>query len=229
MNKRWLIAGGAVVVIGAAAIYLLPGDNVEAKPAPAQRSARVNVDRSRPAVETPDAVVPQKKKYIKPVEVWDPTNKSFHRPVADADPEEENARRKQDEIVYKTRRLRLQASDAAAQCYHGEDAPDSITISYSITVDKEVVRASNVAIVENGLKDPGLVSCIVQSVRDLSSDGEGLPNMKQDYQLTMSLHDLYTRNRQMQGDDNSRQHPIPEEPHSPVDLPPAQVRPLSTP
>jgi len=217
MKKRYVAAGA--VIVGLGGYFLLRDTSDAAEPKKVStRDGSMRIDRPH-NVETPVArpSTPQRRK---PKEKWNPVTKSFEREIMDANPEDELERAQKDELLYKISRLRLSASDAAAPCWKGGDSTEEIHIKYSVIVDKEAVRADNVRVIDNNISDAKTTACIVQSIEDMSTDGDGLPNMTKDFELTMSLHDLYVRNRgaaQQDEDRGTKVNPI----ESPIDKPTA--------
>jgi ribosomal protein L25 (general stress protein Ctc) len=195
MDKRWLLGGG-VVAAGAIAYVLLRGGAPPEAAADRNRDGRVRVGPVREArAEVPreDPFAPKPLEKRKPKTWVDPVSGATNREIMDAVPDPEAAAR--EELTFRLRRLRLSASDAAAPCYGGGDSKEEITIKYSIVIKKEELHAEDVSVAENNISDPTVSACIVQAVRDMTSVVDKIPDMRDSYTLTMSLHDLYVRNR----------------------------------
>lgn len=197
MDKRWLI-GGAVVALSAGYFLFHGHDDADAMTPKSGRDGKVAMQVQRNAdVPAPVAVDPlaphPAKKFVKPVMVYNPKNNSYEMPMIDAVPDPEGEAKEQ--MIYKMSRMRLGVNDEAARCYSGPDARDEIVISYKMVVDKEVLRADNVQLVETHM-DPGVTSCIMNAIRDMRQLDEGAPDMSSEVQeYRMTAHDLYVSNR----------------------------------
>jgi hypothetical protein len=221
MNKRWLIGGG-LLVVGVGGYFLLHDDGKAQAMTKGGRTGEVAVNAPKQvAPEAPiDPFKPQTPVNRKPHMHYNPENKSWEREIMDAVPDPEAAAR--EELTYRISRLRLSASDAAAQCYHGDDSNQTIHLEYTVVVDHENLRAENVRVLDNSITDATVTGCIMQSVRDMSTFAERMPDMRKDEELVMSLHDLWTRNRSVQGaadDAKTTVDPMPTK----YDLPPVKV------
>ena len=199
--------------------WMLPDSKPDPEVVKAKREARVNVDKPRSAaIEVPKVEgVPQRRKVK---QVWNKENKSWEREIVDATPEEEAERAAKDEYGYKLSRLRLSASDAAAPCWKGGDVPDEIHIAYSVVVAHDMLQGDNVRVLENHVTDQATVACIVQSIEDMRAPSDGLPEARHDYDLTMSMHDLFVRNRGYATQQEDRDTKV-DPGSTPIDRPPA--------
>jgi hypothetical protein len=115
---------------------------------------------------------------------WDPRNKTWNEsPPPEA------------ERVSPRAWLRLAMADGAVSCWRGGDQSEDIELAYTIVVEHEALRVAEVRVVRSEISDLMVSSCIVGAVADVSMLAEGLPDLRQDSRLTISLHDLYVRNR----------------------------------
>jgi hypothetical protein len=204
MKRRVALAvGAAVVVIGGACWFLRPGSR--AAQATARRSAKIDVRDVNPAA--PAAVRPDKPKprmvmtesgwkvqttRTKPREWVDPVSGAVRREILDGVPDPEAAAA--EELKYRKSRLRLTLADNAAPCWSGGESKEEIEIEYTLVVENEVIRADNVRTKTSNITDPAVERCIIDSVRDLRTLGDKIPDMREDQGVYMSLHDLHDRN-----------------------------------
>lgn len=107
------------------------------------------------------------------------------------DPEQVKA----EELEYKRYRLRFKISDAAADCHDGGDSAEDIRLAYTMVVRNEQLTIEDVRVVESTLPDPAVQECIVASVRNMTASAKGMPDLRQDNESYISLHDLFVRNR----------------------------------
>jgi hypothetical protein len=108
---------------------------------------------------------------------------------------DEDAEQARELLAYKVQRLRLAAADAAAPCWPGGDRSEDIEVAYTLVVDREALRATDVRVVEDHLGNPTVRACVVGAIRDMSAFAEGMADLRRDYTVRISLHDLYVRNR----------------------------------
>jgi hypothetical protein len=220
MNKRvWI--GGGIVVAGAAAFFLLRGGS-EGTASPHKKHRDPSVAFDVKDAKPEDPLLPAAPQFRKPKTWVDPVSGATNREMVDAVPDQEAAAR--EELLYRVRRLRLSVSDAAAQCWTGGDSKEQIHIRYTLVVDKEVVRAEAVSATESTLTDPKVQACIMDAVRDMRTLADKVPDMKQQQELFMSMHDLWVRNRAFDGDKHDKQSG-PTAPEATHELPPAQPAP----
>jgi hypothetical protein len=218
-----LVAGVVAVAIGA---YWLVRPAPEPSTATAGRSGKVDVRGVKPAaperptaekprmVMTESGLRPQTKR--KEPRTWvDPVSGAVNREILDAVPDPAAAAAEQ--LKYRKSRLRLSLADAAAPCWTGGDSREAIELEYTLIVEKEVIRADNVRIKENGISDPGVARCIVDAVRDMRTLGDKIPDMREEQGLVMSLHDLHDRNQREAKSNAKRDDKL-----EPVDRPTAQ-------
>ena len=203
MKHRWAIGAGITVVVVAGAYWLLPPGHGTAATT-ARRSAKVAVRPLGPG-EAPAEAAPAAPKLVMtehglqpqttrktPREWVDPRNGAVNREILDAVPDPEGAAREQ--LEYRKSRLRLTLADNAAPCWTGGDSKEEIELEYTLVVDKEVIRTDNVRVKSSNLTNPSVERCIIDSVRDLRSFGDKIPDLRENQGLVMSLHDLYDRN-----------------------------------
>jgi hypothetical protein len=202
MKRRvTLVVGAAVVVIGAA--YWLLRSAPGSAQATARRSAKIDVREVKPG--TPEAPHVDKPRMVmtesglrpattrkKPREWVDPVSGAIHREILDGVPDPEAAAA--EELKYRKSRLRLTLADNAAPCWSGGDSKEEIELEYTLVVDKEVIRADNVRVKTSNITDPTVERCIIDSVRDLRTLGDKIPDMREDQGVFLSLHDLHDRN-----------------------------------
>ena len=223
-RTAWL-AGTAVIVVAAAAYWILPSPPSQA-PTSARRAERVGTRdiapslSQQPEIKEPPKMVmtesgwrPQTTRK-KPREWKDPVTGAVNREILDAVPDPAAAAA--EELKYRKSRLRLTLADAAAPCWSGGDSKEEIELEYTLVVDKEVIRADNVRVKSSAISDPTVERCIIDAVRDLRTLGDKIPNLREDQGLVMSLHDLYDRNRR--GAVDRGESPRPD----PAGLPPAK-------
>jgi hypothetical protein len=226
MRRLALAAGAAVIALGA--FWLLRPDPDPAQ-AIARRSAKVETRAIKPAApERPAADKPKMvmtESGLRPQtnrrqpRTWvDPVSGAVNREILDAVPDPEAAAA--EELKYRKSRLRLTLADAAAQCWSGGDSKEEIELEYTLVVENEVIRADNVRIKQSNVSDPAVARCIVDSVRDLRTLGDKIPNMREEQGLVMSLHDLYDRNRR-DAKSSAQREEKPEAYDRPTAQPPA--------
>ena len=197
-----LVVGAAVVVIGGAYWLLRPASG--SAQATARRSAKIDVRDVKPGA-APEAPRADKPKMVmtesgwrpqttrkKPREWVDPVSGAIHREILDGVPDPEAAAA--EELKYRKSRLRLTLADNAAPCWSGGDSKEEIELEYTLVVDKEVIRADNVRVKTSNITDPTVERCIIDSVRDLRTLGDKIPDMREEQGVFMSLHDLHDRN-----------------------------------
>ena len=223
MKLRWPLVGLGLLALGGGAFLLLRSDS-DAEPGKNVRSGKIEVARKsgdktepkkidlKPPVQmvmTESGLRPMMQR--KPRTAIDPRNGSVVREIVDAVYDPAEAAR--EELKYRKSRLRLALSDEAASCWKGGDAKDEIELEYTLIVENEIIRTDNVRVVQSGLKDPTVERCIIDSVRDLRGFAENIPNMREEQGLTMSMHDLYVRNRGASEDKSvDRKEPVDVDP-----------------
>jgi hypothetical protein len=202
MKRRFaMVAGATVVAIGA---YWLLRPDAGSTQATARRSAKVEVRGVKPGQpEPPSAEKPRMvmtesglrpQTTRKQPRTWiDPVSGAVNREILDAVPDPAAAAA--EELKYRKSRLRLSLADAAAPCWSGDDSKEEIELEYTLVVENEVIRADNVRVKQSNVTDPAVAKCIIDSVRDLRTLGDKIPNMREEQGLIMSLHDLHDRNR----------------------------------
>jgi hypothetical protein len=226
--KRLVLAAGAAA-IGLGAFWLLRSEP-EPMQTTARRSAKVETRAIKPAApERPEADKPRMvmtesgwrpQTTRKEPRTWiDPVSGAVNRELLDAVPDPEAAAA--EELKYRKSRLRLTLADAAAPCWSGDDSKEEIELEYTLVVENEVIRADNVRIKQSNISNPAVARCIVDSVRDLRTLGDKIPNMREEQGLVMSLHDLYDRNRR-EAKQSAQQDDKPEPHDRPAAQPPAQ-------
>jgi hypothetical protein len=150
-----------------------------------------------------------------PREWIDPVSGAVNREILDAVPDPAAAAA--EELKYRKSRLRLSLADAAAGCWTGGDSNDEIELEYTLVVDKEMIRADNVRVKTSSISDPTVERCIIDSVRDMRTPGDRIPDMHEDQGLIMSLHDLYDRNAR-----DAQSRAASDDKPTPVDRPTAR-------
>jgi hypothetical protein len=205
MKQRWILAGGAGVVVVGAALLLMKANDPGASPTKTGRSGKVEL---KPGEAPPEQVASNDKQPprmvmtesgLRPMvqrepRVWkDPKTGAINREIVDAyrDPKEE-ARQ---EFEYRKSRLRLDLLDAAETCWNQGPSKETIEIEYTLSVTDGVMRTDNVRVKNSTITDAKVQGCIVGSFRDLSSFAEHMPDMKQDGGLVVSLGDLDKGNK----------------------------------
>jgi hypothetical protein len=197
-----LIVGASVVVIGGAYWLLRPAPG--SAHATARRSAKIDVRELGPAAAAPRADRPKPKMVMtesglrpqttrtKPREWVDPVSGALRREILDGVPDPEAAAA--EELKYRKSRLRLTLADNAAPCWTGGDSKEDIELEYTLVVENEVIRADNVRVKNTTITNPTVERCIIDSVRDLRTLGDKIPNLREEQGVFMSLHDLHDRN-----------------------------------
>jgi hypothetical protein len=202
MKRRASLAVGAAIVVIGGAYWLL-----RRSPGPAQatagRSAKIDVRDVKAG--TPEAPHTEKPRMVmtesgwrpatsrkKPREWVDPVSGAIRREILDGVPDPEAAAA--EELKYRKSRLRLTLADNAAPCWSGGDSKEEIELEYTLVVDKEVIRADNVRVKTSNITDPTVERCIIDSVRDLRSLGDKIPDLREEQGVFLSLHDLHDRN-----------------------------------
>lgn len=158
-----------------------------------------------------------------PREWVDPKNGALNREIVDSIPDPEADAREQ--LAYKRGRLRLALFESAQECSNGVDSNDSIEIEYDLVVKSENLVAQNVRVKHSSLPDPGVQSCIVNAVRDLSTIAEGVPDMTEAKSVLISMHDIYVGKAKRDRQDQAASA-TPDEPTA-VDKPTASPPPGS--
>jgi hypothetical protein len=195
-----VVAGIAAVAAGATYWFLRP----DASPAQARagRSAKVDVRSVEPPRSEPAPA--QKPKMVMTESGWrpqtsrkprtwvDPVNGAVNREITDAVPDPDTAAA--EELKYRKQRLPFKLADAAAPCWTGGDSREEIEFEYTLVVENEELRVDNVHVKRSNITNPTVERCIVDSVRDLRSLADKIPNMREDSGLVMSLHELHDRN-----------------------------------
>lgn len=100
----------------------------------------------------------------------------------------------EEKLTYKMRRLRFQLTDAAADCYQGEDSRQQIALAYTLVVSGGELTVEDVRELDSNIEDRTVENCIVGAVKLLSSTVD-VPDVRKEQQTVISLHDLYVRNR----------------------------------
>ena len=198
MQRRWL-AGVAIVAAAGFAYVATRGDDAappkSSTNAPTRAAAPAQVRRAAtPARETPGRVyvngtandpTPGVKKWKQ-----DGLPGTFREIVAPDD-----GPNYEEKMLYKKRRMRFRLTDAAAACYEGGDGKESMSFAYTLVVSNGELRTENVRVLTSNMRDATLEGCITDAVRSLRSDATGFPDMREDQRSSISLHDLWVRNR----------------------------------
>lgn len=197
--RRWL-AGVAIVAVAGGAYLALDGDDQAERTQAAATPERSAPVASRRAAPPPRDSGPRKITYLEP-KPWDPTPGvkkwkvegipgTFREIVAPDD-----SPNLEEKLVYKQRRLRFRLTDAAADCYNGSDSKEQIAFAYTMIVEREQLRVENFRVLSSNLSDRAVEECIVGAIKDLRTTAPGIPDATKDVQSTISLHDLWVRNR----------------------------------
>jgi hypothetical protein len=121
-------------------------------------------------------------------------------PWKEVDPVEAKKMQEAESLKYRIYRLRFLLADAAASCYGGDvnsaESKQQISLSYTLVVDKEVLRVESVRITENSVRDRAVGECLVGAVRDLRSIAPDIGDLRQEQQTSISLADLANSNKQ---------------------------------
>jgi hypothetical protein len=104
-------------------------------------------------------------------------------------------REAEEKLLYRKRRLRFALSDAAAECWSGDDNKADIEVGYTLVVEHEVLRVEDLRMLDSTLPDPALEDCILHQIADLRAPADGIPDMREAGSSFISLHDLFVRNR----------------------------------
>ena len=204
MKQRWILAGGAGVVVVGAALLFMKAREPAAAPAKTGRSAKIEIN----AGERPEQVASLEQKPPKMVmtesglrpqtsrepRVWkDPKTGAINREIVDAVADPKEVARQ--EFEYRKSRLRLDLLDAAETCWNQGPSKEQVEIEYTLSVTDGVMRTENVKVKNSTITDPKVQGCIIGSFRDLSSFAENMPDMKQTGGLIVSLDDLDKGNK----------------------------------
>jgi hypothetical protein len=205
MKQRWILAGGAGVVIVGGALLFMKANEPGAAPAKTGRSGKIDLVTGEPKPEqvasndkqpprmvmTESGLRPQTSREPR---VWkDPKTGAINREIVDAVADPKEVARQ--EFEYRKSRLRLDLLDAAETCWNQGPSKEQIEIDYTLTVTDGVMRTENVRVKNSTITDAKVQGCIVSSFRDLSSFAENMPNMKQEGGLVVSLADLDKGNK----------------------------------
>lgn len=226
MKHRWPLAAAGLLAICGGVLWLSRSSGPDAAPTRGGRSGQIKgelrpgVPEKRIELKKPVEMVMTesglKPKTNRKPRVWvDPVSGAINREVVDSVPDPESEAR--EELKYRKSRLRLALSDEAASCWSGGDSREEIELEYTLIVEGEVIRTDNVRVKSSGITQPSVERCIVDSVRDLRAFAEAIPDMREEQGLTISMHDLYVRNRNAASDDKS------EDPKESFDKEPAKV------
>jgi hypothetical protein len=226
MKRRLAVVAGATLAVVGAAYWLLPAS--QPAQATVRRSARVEVRdvaaspaargpapaEKVPMVLTESGWQPQTTR-TQPREWVDPVSGAVHREVLDAVPDPAAAAA--EELKYRKSRLRLTLADSAAPCWNGGDSREELELSYTLIVEKEVIRTDNVQIRSSRISNPTVERCIIDAVRDLRMSAHKIPDLREEQGLVMSLHDLHDRNQRQ-----AKSRVVQDDPPTSVDRPTAQ-------
>jgi hypothetical protein len=201
--RKWL--AGAALVAAAAVVYVATRDadgKSEAKPTPSapDRVEPTTRARTAPPVRA-EATVQPGQVYHVPWNLSDPSPGvkkwkkeglpgTFREIVAPDD-----SVNVEEKLLYKQRRLRFKLADAAAACYDGPDAKESISLSYTMVVKDGSLRVEDVQVLTSNLSDAALQDCIVSAIRNLATTATDIPDSRKKSRTAISLHDLWVRNR----------------------------------
>lgn len=201
MKQRLAVAAGIAVVVAGTAYWLLRPDSGPAQ-LRAGRTAKIDVrgvepTRTEPApVQKPRMVMTEsgwRPQTTRKPRTWvDPINGAVNREITDAVPDPEAAAA--EELKYRKRRLPFKLADAAAPCWSGGDSREEIEFEYTLIVENEELRVDNVHVKRSNITNPSVERCIIDTVRDLRSLADKIPNTREDSGIVMSLHELYDRN-----------------------------------
>jgi hypothetical protein len=227
MKHRWPLAAAGLLAVCGGVYWLVRSPEPQAAPSKAARSGKVEGElRAGKPEKRIDLKPPVKmvmtESGLKPMvqrkpRVWvDPVSGAINREIVDAVPDPESEAR--EELKYRKSRLRLALSDEAAACWSGGDVKDEeIELEYTLIVENEVIRTDNVRVKQSSLKSANVERCIIDSVRDLRAFAERIPNLREEQGLTISMHDLFVRNRAAAPEDKS------EDPKESFDKEPAKI------
>lgn len=204
MNKRWILAAGAIGLAGVLAFVLLRSSESSTARGAKTRNAKIDVTGRQPEKTAPVASREPTKMVmtesgLRPMtgrepRTWvDPRNGAVNREIVDAVPDPEAAARQ--EIEYRKSRLRLSLTEQAEACWNGDDSKEEIELEYTLVVKNENIRTENVRVKTSSLTNPTVQRCIIDAVRDVSSFADKVPDMREEQGLIMSLHDIYVANK----------------------------------
>jgi hypothetical protein len=208
MQRRWIVGIG-LGAAAAAALFLWTRRDAPAGPPPASAAS--------PARGAPPAQARRAVRGVepRPVPAAVPGHRGGDAPSGMADPSPgvkkwtvpgqngwfreivapDDSENVEEKMIYRTRRLRFELTDAAAACYDGPDGTESIGLTYELVITGGEMRVRDVQVVDNTLTDPGLRDCILGAVRSLSAPAPDLPDMRRHTATTIGVHDLWVRNR----------------------------------
>ena len=204
MKQRWILAGGAGLVIVGGALLFMKANEPGAAPGKTGRSGKVDIvpgakpeqvasNDKQPVrmVMTESGLRPQTSREPR---VWrDPKTGALNREIVDAVADPKEVARQ--EFEYRKSRMRLELLDAAETCWNQGPSKEQVEIEYTLSVTDGVMRTENVRVKNSTITDAKVQGCIVGSFRDLSSFAENMPNMKQEGGLVVSLGDLDKGNK----------------------------------
>ncbi len=198
---RRVFLGLAVVGVGVAAYLMLRGGDDErasATPAvtaragtPPLRAHRGDATATPEEADTPAAPPVDLSDPSPGVKKWkEPGLPGTFREVVAPD-DSENVEEK---LTYKMRRLRFRLTDAAADCYAGEDSKQQVAIAYTLVVHGGELSVEDVRQLESNITDRNVENCIVNSVKVMRTNVD-VPDLRKEQETVISLHDLWVRNR----------------------------------
>lgn len=196
-----------LAVVGAAGVgaYLLLAGDDDAKPAePTTVTARQGVVPKRAAQGARTELPPTAEaeaEVAPPVDLSDPSPgvKKWKEPGLPGTFREivapDDSENLEEKLTYKMRRLRFRLTDAAAECYAGEDSKQQVAIEYTLVVKGGELSAEDVRPLDSNITDRNLENCIINSVKTLRSSAPGIEDLRKQQRTVISLHDLWVRNR----------------------------------
>jgi|JI10StandDraft_1071094.scaffolds.fasta_scaffold175686_3 hypothetical protein len=199
MRAKWIALPAAIILV-AVALWWWRRDDGKAAATPSTAKATSKAPRRdlRPPPPPPNTLPANHDPIIyqpsnAPPLTAKPGTAVMFAPMTEYkyDPEQIKA----EELEYKRYRLRFKLADAAAECHEGGDQSEDIRLAYTMVVRGEILTLENVRVLESNLPDPSVEACIVASVKAMRSPAKGLPDLRQDNEAYLSLHDLYVRNR----------------------------------
>lgn len=200
--RKWL--AGAALVAAAAVVYVATRDANGKSEAPQTSESPERVTPTTPrarAAPSRDTAPRVGATYHVPWNLSDPTPGvkkwkkeglpgTFREIVAPDD-----SPNLEEQMTYKQRRLRFRLTDAAAACYDGPDLKEEMSLSYTLVVEKGMLRVEDVRVLTSSLRDHAVQECILSAIRSLSTTASDIPDTRREQRTSISLHDLWVRNR----------------------------------
>jgi hypothetical protein len=211
MQRRWIIG---LVLVGAASggLYVATrgGDRAssatESETATPERNAptpRLPGRKAPPPDKAPDARYAKSGRKILPLDKGkadvSPHIKKWKEEGLPGEFREivkpDDSKQWEQELMYRSRRLRFELTDAAATCYRGGEGEEQMIVSYDLIIEDEVMKVGSLRMLSSSFSDKSLEACILERVAALEAPAEGMPDDVRPSKSVIDQRSMFAANK----------------------------------